>query len=262
MQRLLLFNILGLVLFACNEDVSPVDCEKDGPVISLGLVVNASTCGVTDGSISASASQGKEPYSFLLNDLPGQSTGKFENLPAGIYSVGVRDANGCVATVDNVFVNAVDFSFSATITADNTCLTGSGVVIINVSDGNPPYTYKLGNGTFSDNNTFSGLSHGSHAISVKDNNGCSVTLIVTVPRGATGTSWLNDIKPIIEVSCAKSGCHNGSSRTDLRIYENAKFHASSIKSKTKDRSMPREGTLTQDQIDIIGCWVDDGAPEN
>jgi hypothetical protein len=75
-------------------------------------------------------------------------------------------------------------------------------VTVDVITGNPPYTYRLGNGSFSDNNTIHGLGTGNHSISVQDNNGCSVTLSVTVPRGFTGVSWANDIKPIMENSCA------------------------------------------------------------
>ncbi|HMI78783.1 MAG TPA: SprB repeat-containing protein, partial [Ferruginibacter sp.] len=240
----------------------PVDCEKLGPILSLGLVTDAASCSISDGSIKVTASGGKEPYEFSLNDLPGQSDGQFNNVSAGIYTVILKDANGCSFFIENVAVKAADFSFDANITADNSCTSGNGAVVIEVSAGNPPYTYKLGNGTFADNNSFAGLSSGNHTISVKDNNGCSVSLSVTVPRGFTGTSWSNEIKPIMEKSCALSGCHNGSSRPDLRLFEKAKFYAKSIKSKTQDKSMPREGSLTQQQIDIIACWVDDGAIEN
>ena len=262
MCRYVLLGIVTLSIFSCNEDVNSVDCQKSGPVVSLGAVVNAASCSVADGSINVSASAGKEPYVFSLNDLAGQSSGKFENLAAGIYRVSVRDANGCIASVDNVNLKADDFTFTATITPDNSCLSGSGAVVVDVTSGNPPYTFSLGNGAFTDSNSFSALSEGNHTISVKDNNGCSVFLLITIPHGETGVSWTNEIKPIMQVSCFKSGCHNGSSRPDLTKYENAKFYATSIKSKTKDKSMPRDGTLSQEQIDLIGCWVDDGAQEN
>jgi hypothetical protein len=67
----------------------------------------------------------------------------------------------------------------------------------------------------------------------------------------------------MEKNCATTGCHNGVSRSnDFREYTSAKTFANSIKSKTQDRSMPFDGTLTQDQIDLIACWVDDGAVLN
>jgi len=262
MRKFLAVGVLSVLAFSCGDEEDPVDCEAVGPNLSLGIVTDATSCSVADGVINVSATQGQEPFEFSLNDLPGQASGQFNNLAAGIYTVRIKDANGCTDEIENVAIKAADFTFNADITADNSCLGSNGVVAIEVSAGNPPYTYKIGNGSFSDNNAFMGLETGNHSITVQDNSGCSVTLSVTVPRGSSGVSWNNEIKPIMENSCALSGCHNGSSRPDLRKFENAKFYAKSIKSKTQDRSMPREGTLTQQQIDIIACWVDDGALQN
>jgi len=262
MRKIILAGIFFSLIVGCSDDVDPVDCEIGGPVISLGTVVDAASCSVATGSIKVSASGGKEPYQFSVNDSPLQEVGQFDALSAGIYTVKVVDANGCTAAVENVLVKALDFTFTAAITADQSCLSGDGQIIVEVSDGNPPYTFKLGTGAFGSENSFSGLSTGNHTIIVKDNNGCSITLSLTVPRGFSGTSWETEIKPIMESSCAQSGCHNGSSRPDLRKFENAKFYAKSIKSKTQDKSMPREGTLTQQQINLIACWVDDGAINN
>jgi hypothetical protein len=262
MRKFLAVSVFSLMVFSCSDEEDPVDCEEVGPILSLGIVSDATSCSIADGVINVSATQGEEPYEFSLNGLSGQSSGQFNNLAAGIYTVKIKDANGCTDVIENVAIKAADFTFTADITADNSCLGNNGTVKIDVTDGNPPYTYKIGNGSFSDNNTFAGLGTGNHSISVQDNIGCSVTLSITVPRGLTGVSWTNEIKPIMESSCALSGCHNGSSRPDLRKFENAKFYAKSIKSKTQDGSMPREGTLTQQQIDIIACWVDDGALQN
>ncbi len=259
MRNHLVLVIVGLVCFSCGDDPDPVDCDRSGPIISLGVVVNATSCSIEDGSIGVSATGGKEPYQFSLNDEVPQADGQFNNLHAGVYTVIVTDANGCSKSVDNVSVKAADFTFQADIVADSDCLSGNGKITINVEQVNPPYAFKLGTGSFSEDSTFANLSVGTYGLTVKDNNDCSVFLSLTVPRGPTGTSWEQDIKPIISNSCAKSGCHDGGSRSDLRVFDNAKLHAKSIKSKTQDRSMPREGTLTQSQIDLIACWVDDGA---
>jgi hypothetical protein len=259
MQKLFLFIIAGLGLYACANDPEPIDCEVSGPIISLGTVGNATSCSITDGSISVSAVGGKEPYIFSLNDEPGQAEGQFNNLHAGVYTVIVTDANACSKSVDNVSIKASDFTFVADIIPDNDCLSGNGQITIDVSPVNPPYLFKLGTGNFTDNNAFTDLSVGTYGFTVKDNNDCSIFLSLTVPRGATGTSWEIDIKPIVEKSCALSGCHDGGARTDLRIFSNAKSNARNMKSKTQDRSMPRNGTITQREIDLIACWVDDGA---
>jgi hypothetical protein len=254
--------VMCLLFGSCGSDPDPVDCSVSGPVISLGVVTNATSCSITDGSINVSASGGKEPYLFTVNDKPGQADGKFSNLAAGAYTVTVTDANACSATVENVAIKSSDFKFTTQLVGDSDCLAGNGQVTVNVEQLNPPYSYRLGLGNFGDVNVFSGLARGTYGITVKDITGCSVNLSVTIPRAFTGTSWQNDIRPIIVKSCALSGCHNGDSRSDLRVYDNAKFYAVSIKSKTRDRSMPREGTLSQNEINLISCWVDDGAVQN
>ncbi|MEJ7645856.1 MAG: SprB repeat-containing protein [Chryseolinea sp.] len=261
MRKLLL---LGLIIncFSCSEDPEPIDCEIAGPILSLGLATSATSCSIADGTLNVSASGGKQPYTFTLNDNAGQADGQFNNLHAGIYRVIVTDANGCAKSVDNVSIKASDFSFTANITADNSCLSGNGQIEINVTQVNPPYLYKLGTGDFSEDNSFPGLSVGTYGFVVKDNNDCSIFLNLTVPRGFTGVSWTDDIRPIITKSCTLSGCHDGKTRIDLSVFGNAKTHAENIKSKTQDRSMPREGTLSQSEIDIIACWVDDGAVLN
>jgi hypothetical protein len=263
MHRSLLGVVIALIFSACSSDDDPVDCEKSGPAISLENVVDASSCSTHDGQIKVNVSGGKEPYNFFINDQAVGSTDAITDLAAGSYSVRVTDANHCSASVDNISILASDFSFTADILANTSCLAGNGAVTINVENNNPPYSFQLGNGSFSANNVFAGLKTGSHSITVQDNNNCRVTLSVSIPRGSSGTSWTDDIKPIMEKHCATSGCHNGVSRsTNFLEYSSAKTYASSIKSKTRDRSMPFDGSLTQSQIDLISCWVDDGALQN
>lgn len=258
-KRVFFFCFTACVYWTCVDDPKPIDCEVSGPIMSLGTVTNATSCSVPDGSIKVSATGGKEPYLFSLNDDPGQEEGVFTNLHAGYYTVKVVDANGCSKSVDNVSVKASDFQVNAVIEPDKLCIGGDGQITINIEPINPPYQFKLGTGSFSASNTFTNLAMGTYGITVQDNIGCSVFLSVTVPRDQSNVSWNDVIKPIIEKSCAKSGCHDGGARVDLRVFQNAKANARSMKSKTQDRSMPREGTLTQDEIDLIACWVDDGA---
>lgn len=240
----------------------PIDCQFSGPVLMLDAVTNASDCSASDGAISVTASGGEEPYVFLLNDQTLQATGNFQDIKAGVYSVRVRDRQGCEAGIENIPLQAEGLLFTAEIQPDNLCATNNGSVVINMQEGNAPYQYKLHDGEFTDNNTFVDLPYGEHAIQVKDVNDCVVDLRVTIPRGNTGVSWSNDILPVIINRCAIPECHNGISRPDLRIYQTAKFYANPMKTLTQNRSMPFDGTLTQEQIDLIACWVDDGAPEN
>ncbi len=259
-----IFLTISLVLIsACSKDPEPFNCELTDLKISLGTKTNATNCKTPDGSIVVSASLGKEPYTFFLNDqTTGQPTGEFDALVPGIYSFSVTDGNGCLKSVNNIAIVGDNFSFSTTIQEDTECLGGNGEATIDVIGGNPPYTYNISGGTFSDVNSFTGLSSGNHSIGIKDVEACSVTLTITIPKGKSSTSWITDIKPIIETSCVKSGCHDGVSRPNLSVLPNAQKFKLEMKAETKSRNMPREGTLTQPQIDLIGCWVDDGGLNN
>ncbi|HLU94758.1 MAG TPA: hypothetical protein VKZ54_11560 [Membranihabitans sp.] len=74
-------------------------------------------------------------------------------------------------------------------------------------------------------------------------------------------SFVADIQPIINSKCIM--CHDGSMPIpDFRTYEVIKSRASLVKELTATRVMPKTGSLTDAQIKLIGCWVDDGAPDN
>lgn len=218
-------------------------------------------CALQDGSVYAQATGGKAPYTFILNGVI-QPDGNFEGIKAGVYTMIVRDYKGCEATTENIKVGAAGISFNTIVKENNSCLGSTGSITIDVTDGHPPFQYRREGGTFTDNNFFDNLAQGNYLLAIKDNFDCIYELNVNVPKGPTGVSWSTEILPIIQTSCAITRCHNGISRPDLRIYSNAKFYAAFIKSMTIDRSMPQEGTLTQAQIDLISCWVDDGALNN
>jgi hypothetical protein len=264
LKRLIPFFFL-LIISCVNHDLAPkkFDCTKTTLTLALDSVSAATACGVADGVIYVTAQGGDEPYSFHVNNQTSSVSNIIGELLSGVYSVAVTDKNGCEKTLENIKVLADGFEFSTTTTEDNECINHNGSITIDVQNGNAPFQFKLGANSFSDNNVFTGLETGSYDLSIRDANDCTVQLHVTVPKGNTGTSWSADILPIVQSSCAASGCHNGISRTDYRIYTNAKKEAAKIKSLTLDKSMPFDGpALTASQIKLISCWVDDGALNN
>jgi uncharacterized membrane protein len=54
--------------------------------------------------ISLSASGGTAPYTYNINNGTFQSAATFQGLNNGTYQVGVKDANGCTATLTGVTV--------------------------------------------------------------------------------------------------------------------------------------------------------------
>lgn len=82
-----------------------------------------------------------------------------------------------------------------------------------------------------------------------------------------GTSYTYeaDIKSIVDSNCAISGCHNGSgSIPDFSTYDELFDNRLAVKSRTGAKTMPPASSdkiLTDAQIQMIACWVDDGAPQ-
>lgn len=264
--RLSMLGAIAAILFnACSsDDPESTDCSTLSVSIPDSGKKNPTDCASTDGSITATASGGTEPYQYSLNGSSFQSNPEFVNLGAGEYSVAVRDANNCETSSATVTlaVSGATVNFTATST-NSGCKTGQGTITINASGGSGNFSYRVGSGSFVTTNVFDGQLAGEKSVTVKDNDdNCTITKSVMV---LSGTSYDSDIKPIIETSCAVSGCHvsGGAAPFVFNNVASVQAHAAAIKTVTANGSMPKSGTpLTQAQKDRIACWVDDGAQNN
>ena len=107
---------------------------------------------------------------------------------------------------------------------------------------------------------------------------CSVVLIScqkdpisTVDCTGVTPTYSVDIKSILDINCATSGCHNSGSKQagiDLSTYSGAKNASlqdrflGAIQHKKGYSPMPQNSAkLSGDKIDLITCWVQNGAVE-
>jgi len=233
-----------------------IDCNEFP--ISIETIINDADCGLNNGAVTINASGGKPPYQYQLNDAV-QMDNVFNNLTAGNYQVIVTDANGCSEQKESAVLSKDGVIATATTTSSG-CGTAQAVITVQAENGASPYQYIIENGISQSSNTFSNLAAGNHSIVVTDSNGCSFSLEHTI---LTGVSYSQTIEVIIMDNCAVSGCHNGSQFPDFRIFENIQINKNNIRTRTQNKSMPAGGgSLTQEQIDLIACWIDDGALSN
>ncbi len=82
-------------------------------------------------------------------------------------------------------------------------------------------------------------------------------------------SFANDVKPIIDVNCATSGCHDANTSTPYEfanyddIAANANLILSVIRHETGVTPMPLNGNQLADSlIQKINCWVIQGKLDN
>ncbi len=269
MKKLKLINygiLLGymgsVILQGCSSEKAPdpVDCNVN-PVNIQSVTSTEATCGLEDGRLTISASGGSGDFMYSINGTDFQASNIFENLGAGNYSITVKDANDCSTSGSGIVESSSGLLMTVDLSAVAGCDTENGILSVEVTGGEPPYQYRLDNGSFQDTPGFAGLAAGSHTIMAQDANGCLVANSVEM---INGTSLMDDVMPIITANCAVSGCHDGSSGIiSWANKNNVIANAANIRTRTGNGTMPPAGrSISDEEIQTIACWVNDGAEDN
>lgn len=258
-SKIILFFILCALNGCGDDEASPqADCSVNPVEVTVQSITD-SECGANTGTVEVVAVGGTGPYQYRLGSGVVQGAAVFSGLSAGVYEIAAIDANNCFATTEVTVRNASGVNLVANASPAGGCNGDDGGISLTASDGTPPYEYRLDNGTYGTMSSFPDLTAGTYDVSVRDATGCEVTQTVRV---LSGVSFATSIQPLIQNKCAISSCHNGNQAPDLRVFTNVRTNAAKIKELTGNRTMPQEGSLTQAEIDMIACWVDDGAPNN
>ncbi|MBL4577423.1 MAG: T9SS type A sorting domain-containing protein [Flavobacteriales bacterium] len=138
----------------------------------------AATCGSSDGSATASASNGTPPYNYNWSN--GQTTAQATGLAAGVYNVTVTDASGC-SQVASTAVDNLNAPATSSTATDVDCNGGNnGTAFVTATGGLPPYSYSWNNAVASTTSSVNGLSAGTYTVEVTDGAGCISTEFVTI----------------------------------------------------------------------------------
>jgi gliding motility-associated-like protein len=145
--------------------------------ITLTIATVQTSCGYNNGSITASASGGTQPYIYSLSSSPPgyyYNTGYFPDLISGNYTVTVTDANGQTISSDVSLSNIFSPPKISVISLQrpSTCTSSDGYFVVSGSEGTPPYEYSVDLVNFQTNDTFSNLAFGEYYFFVRDANGC------------------------------------------------------------------------------------------
>ncbi|PKP17955.1 MAG: hypothetical protein CVU05_14560, partial [Bacteroidetes bacterium HGW-Bacteroidetes-21] len=185
-------NISGLGLGTFNVTVTDANgCTSIGSVVVSSIPVvsasiqsyNNATCSGNDGSITAVATNGTTPYTYLWNSTPNQTTATASNLSAGTYRVTITDGCGNYSTATQTITQAAS-TVSVVITKTNVTCNGAhnGTATATPTGGTSPYTYLWSNGQTTQ--TATGLYPITYYVTVTESLGCSATqstIIATVP---------------------------------------------------------------------------------
>jgi|GEM_PF-2405443 len=166
---------------SCDFDIV-LDGAIFNPNPSGQVVVNNNLACNSDNSGTATvlASDGTLPYTYAWDN--GETTPTATALSAGTHTVTVTEASG------NTFTASVQLTeptaITTTVTANSTvsCNGGNdGTGSISATGGTPGYSYNWDNGATTATTT--GLTAGTHAVTLTDANGCIVveSIVITSP---------------------------------------------------------------------------------
>ncbi|MFY0627292.1 MAG: hypothetical protein JXR07_13410 [Reichenbachiella sp.] len=265
---LFLGTLFFTFLISCSEDESPLTCEDIGPSLMATDIADATCAG--GGEVTLVAEGGEAPYEYSLDGISFRNVSTFTGIPAGNYIGMVRDANDCDASSSTITIEAAVGSITATIFQDEYagCGSTSGQITIEATGGTGTLMYSIDGATASTDNVFSSLSTGSHDILIEDEESCineqTVHVLSGISYGSTIQGQSESISTILTANCDGSDCHVGGTAglPDWSSLSTVQANAQAIKRVTQDKSMPFIGSLTDEQIALIACWVDDGAQDN
>jgi hypothetical protein len=165
----------------------------------LVFETTASSCGPEGSGAATIVSQGGEGSITYLIIETGEfnSTGLFENLAGGQYSIQGTDENGCSDIVD-VIIDQTSSSQLEVIQSILFICEGEGNGSITVELGNPMGNpmYSLDNSTFQESGFFDNLSEGNYTAYAIDDNYCLVTTNFTVTENPAITYEFNATNPM------------------------------------------------------------------
>ena len=160
--------------------ISPDLVIFNPPQLEVNQSVNNILCkGDSSGQVEMIVNGGVPPYQFLWSDM-GPSVPVRADLPAGAYSVIVKDFNQCQMLIGpfeiqepTVGIQVALDSLNGGLMHDN-CSNCSGRIQIKVDGGQPGYSYKW-NDNATDQDRMN-LCAGNYAITVTDLSGCKSSL--------------------------------------------------------------------------------------
>jgi hypothetical protein len=157
---------------------------------SIEAIANQTCSSPTSTDIVVTARGGTAPYSYSLDDATYQLSNTFLNVAPDLYTIFVKDANGCTLS-DPITIGPTTLSYNVLNPCVPPSVLSPTLLDLRVTNGTGSYTFSfLKNGIPDGANlvnvslpqTYSVTEYGTYTISVTDANGCmSSTIFVHKP---------------------------------------------------------------------------------
>lgn len=173
-------------LSAGNYTVTITDQQSGVAIVNDLIIIDpdsiqfttTNSTGCSGENIEITATGGTPPYTYSIDGTNFQSSNVFLDMPAGNYTVYVKDINDCEYS-QGIVVNQVDVMIVDGTVTDPQCYgSDGGSIQLSVINGQPNYTFNWSNGQTT--SLVSGLYAGQYSVTVTDANGCMITDTYTV----------------------------------------------------------------------------------
>ena len=186
---LTLSDTIAIQVFAigqCDGEIGTAICNTppcDPPTALIIDQTNILCNGGSEGTVTIAAAGGAGGYTFQLNSI-FNTTGVFTGLPAGDYTVIVKDAWDCPNFVFVTISQPDSLNLQDVVLNQVSCNGGSdGSATVAVTGGTAPYQFDWNAGSQTDSIAIN-FGPGEQTISVMDANGCiaATTANITEPE--------------------------------------------------------------------------------
>ena len=191
-------NCSGGITVTSNSATLTVNALPDTP--TLGPVTQP-TCSTATGTITVSAPTGAGFTYSIDGSTYTNSTGVFNNVPAGIYTVTVRNSNGCISPGTGVTINAQPATPAKPTVAliQPTCNIATGTITVTAPVGSG-LTYSIDGANYTNTSgIFSTVASGSYTVTARSSAGC-------VSTGTAATINTQPITPTVIVTNPSPVC--------------------------------------------------------
>lgn len=220
---------------------------KQPPLLEANIlkVVDVLKHGEKTGSIDLTVAGGVAPYAYSWSN--GAVTQNVKTLPAGNYSVIVKDANGCEKMMSTLIKQPPALAVTVESVKDIKCNgDNNGAVSLKVTGGAPPYKFVWSNGDSTQN--LVNVPAGDYTVKVIDTHGYYQTLNTKIVQPSKLVGKIDMIK---NVSCFSD--KSGSINVTITGGEAPYKYSWNSGQTTEDLASIAAGDYTLTVTDAIGC---------
>ncbi len=177
---------------ATNGDGSPNSLDKwntytttlVGPPLAVSATASMIACNGGTSTITASGTNGTNPYQYALNTGTFQTLNTFAGNMVGTYTVTIKDAVNATATTTVTISQPTILTLNSPTITTPLCNGGTGSLTILATGGTGTKTYTINPLGPQSNTTgnFTSLTSQTYTVTVSDANSCTKTSIVAMSQ--------------------------------------------------------------------------------